>query len=175
MRSSGGLNKVGMVLQSGLNPVAAAVEAGIEVVNHAMSGMIDYGKLSSFWDLIRSPRKGRLTLFRVFIIGDATEQIRSLSSGLIQQGFTCSVIANHNNDEDAIEQVTEQAPELVTVDMPRAFQSALRIGDLVDRIKDRGITLPLLLFSPERRLAVLILPLMWMISSSSPGMRPKWR
>jgi len=46
-----GLNKVGMILQSGLNPVAAAVEAGIEVENHAMSGLIDYRELRSFWDL----------------------------------------------------------------------------------------------------------------------------
>lgn len=46
-----GLNKVGMILQSGLNPVAAAAEAGIEVVNYAMSGVIDFGKLISFWNL----------------------------------------------------------------------------------------------------------------------------
>jgi len=44
-----GLNKVGMILQSGLNPAASAVETGIEVVNRAMSGVIDYGRLSSFW------------------------------------------------------------------------------------------------------------------------------
>ncbi len=47
------LNKVGMILQSGLNPVAAAMEAGIEVINHAMSGVIDYGELRSFWALWR--------------------------------------------------------------------------------------------------------------------------
>jgi repressor of nif and glnA expression len=46
-----GSSKVGMILQSGLNPVAAAVERGIEVVNRAMSGMIDYRSLRSFWDL----------------------------------------------------------------------------------------------------------------------------
>jgi len=46
-----GLGKVGIILQSGLNPVAAGVEAGIEVVNRAMSGVIDYGKLRSFCDL----------------------------------------------------------------------------------------------------------------------------
>ena len=45
------LNKVGLVLSDGLNPVAAAVEAGIEAVNHTMSAVIDYGKLRSFWDL----------------------------------------------------------------------------------------------------------------------------
>lgn len=41
-------NRVGMVLADGLNPVATAVEAGIEVINHPMSGSIDFGKLSSF-------------------------------------------------------------------------------------------------------------------------------
>ncbi len=45
------LNKVGMVLTDGLNPVAAAVEAGIDVVNHAMCGVIDFGKMRSFWHL----------------------------------------------------------------------------------------------------------------------------
>ena len=45
------LNRVGMILSDGLNPVAAAAEAGIEVVNHAMSGVIDFERLRSFWDL----------------------------------------------------------------------------------------------------------------------------
>ena len=46
-----GPNKVGMVIQSGLNPIAVAVEAGIEAVNHAMSGVMDFEDLRSFWDL----------------------------------------------------------------------------------------------------------------------------
>ncbi len=45
------VNKAGMVLTDGLNPVAAAVEAGIEVINHTLSGVIDFEKLRSFWDL----------------------------------------------------------------------------------------------------------------------------
>ncbi len=45
-------NKIGLVLQSGLNPIAAAVEAGIEVTNRAMSGLIDYSKLRKFGDLV---------------------------------------------------------------------------------------------------------------------------
>jgi repressor of nif and glnA expression len=36
------LNKVGMILTGGLNPVAAAVESGIEVDNHAMSTVMEY-------------------------------------------------------------------------------------------------------------------------------------
>jgi repressor of nif and glnA expression len=46
-----GLNRVGVVLLGGLNPVAAAVEAGIEVESNAESGMIDFQRLQSFWQL----------------------------------------------------------------------------------------------------------------------------
>ena len=40
-----GLNRVGMVLLGGLNPVAAAAEAGIDVANTAESGLVDYDRL----------------------------------------------------------------------------------------------------------------------------------
>lgn len=46
-----GLNRVGMVLLGGLNPVAAAVETGIEIENIAESGMIDFQQLTSIWQL----------------------------------------------------------------------------------------------------------------------------
>jgi repressor of nif and glnA expression len=46
-----GLNRVGIVLLGGLNPVAAAVEAGIKVENIAESGMIDFQRLQSFRQL----------------------------------------------------------------------------------------------------------------------------
>jgi repressor of nif and glnA expression len=42
------LNKMGIVIQGGLNPVAAAVEAGIQVDNIAMSGVIEYRDLVRF-------------------------------------------------------------------------------------------------------------------------------
>ena len=42
------LNKVGMILTGGLNPVAAAVESGIEVDNHAMSTVMEYERLLEF-------------------------------------------------------------------------------------------------------------------------------
>jgi repressor of nif and glnA expression len=45
------VNKVGMILIGGLNPVAAAVESGIEVENHAMSTLMEYRELIKFWDL----------------------------------------------------------------------------------------------------------------------------
>lgn len=46
-----GMNRIGMVLLGGLNPVAAAVEAGIEVENVAESGMIEFQQLISFRQL----------------------------------------------------------------------------------------------------------------------------
>ena len=46
-----GLNRVGVVLLGGLNPVAAVVEAGIEVESMAESGLIEYSHLTSIWEL----------------------------------------------------------------------------------------------------------------------------
>jgi len=45
------LNKVGMVLTGGLNSVAAAVESGIQVENHAMGTVMEYQDLIKFRDL----------------------------------------------------------------------------------------------------------------------------
>ena len=45
------LNRIGMVLLGGLNPVAAAEEAGIEAENHAMSTVMDYQNLINFREL----------------------------------------------------------------------------------------------------------------------------
>jgi len=44
-----GVNKVGMVLAGGLNPLAAATEEGIKITNKAMSSLAEMDKLSSFW------------------------------------------------------------------------------------------------------------------------------
>jgi repressor of nif and glnA expression len=46
-----GLNKIGMVLLGGLNPVAAAEEAGIEAENISESGTIDFRQLVSYNEL----------------------------------------------------------------------------------------------------------------------------
>jgi hypothetical protein len=46
-----GLNKIGMVLLGGLNPVAAAEEAGIEAENISESGTIDFRQLVSYREL----------------------------------------------------------------------------------------------------------------------------
>lgn len=45
------INRIGIVQLGGLNPVAAAVEAGIEIDNIAESGLIDFQQLQSFWKL----------------------------------------------------------------------------------------------------------------------------
>lgn len=46
-----GINRVGLVLLGGLNPLAAVVETGIRVDNVGEAGMIDFESLRSFWDL----------------------------------------------------------------------------------------------------------------------------
>jgi repressor of nif and glnA expression len=46
-----GMNRVGLVLLGGLNPLAAVVETGIRVDNVGEAGMIDFESLQSFWDL----------------------------------------------------------------------------------------------------------------------------
>jgi len=51
------VNKVGVVLLGGLNPVAVAVESGIQGVNQAMSGVAEYQSLHSFWDVLREYRR----------------------------------------------------------------------------------------------------------------------
>jgi HTH-type transcriptional regulator, global nitrogen regulator NrpRI len=48
------LNKIGMVLVGGLNPVAAAQEAGIEADNRSMSTILDYQRLVAFNSLLTS-------------------------------------------------------------------------------------------------------------------------
>ena len=45
------MNRVAVVQLGGLNPIAAAVEAGIEIENTAESGLIDFEQLRSFWEL----------------------------------------------------------------------------------------------------------------------------
>jgi repressor of nif and glnA expression len=40
------LNRIGIILYGGLNPVAAASEAGIETETHAMSTVMEYQNLA---------------------------------------------------------------------------------------------------------------------------------
>ena len=53
-------------------------------------------------------------MFKTFIIADATEQIRELGSELVQKGFGYSIASK---GKEAIEQVIEQAPDLVFIVM----------------------------------------------------------
>src|SRR4030042_2206057 len=46
------LNRIGVVLIGGLNPVAAAVEAGIIIESHAMSTVLEYQRLKKFQEVI---------------------------------------------------------------------------------------------------------------------------
>jgi len=45
------INRIGIILFGGLNPVAAAQEAGIEAENHAMSTVLEYRDLIKFQEL----------------------------------------------------------------------------------------------------------------------------
>ncbi|TET55827.1 MAG: DUF128 domain-containing protein [Dehalococcoidia bacterium] len=45
------LDKVGMTLMGGLNPVAPAIESGTAVENHSMSTVMNYRELTRFRDL----------------------------------------------------------------------------------------------------------------------------
>ncbi len=45
------LNRIGMILLGGMNPIAAAEEAGIEAQNHAMCTVIEYQDLTKFKEL----------------------------------------------------------------------------------------------------------------------------
>ena len=47
------LNKIGIILFGGLNPVAAAKESGIEIENHAMSTIMEYQDLIKFEELMK--------------------------------------------------------------------------------------------------------------------------
>lgn len=43
--------RMGLVVMGGLNPLAALEESGIETVSRAMSTLVNFNKLVSFWDL----------------------------------------------------------------------------------------------------------------------------
>jgi HTH-type transcriptional regulator, global nitrogen regulator NrpRI len=47
------INRVGMILYGGLNPVACAHERGVEVENRAMSTIMEYQELQNFWELCK--------------------------------------------------------------------------------------------------------------------------
>jgi repressor of nif and glnA expression len=44
------LNRIGVILLGGLNPVAAAAESGIEIENRAMSTVMQYNQLAPVWE-----------------------------------------------------------------------------------------------------------------------------
>ncbi|MDD4179201.1 MAG: NrpR regulatory domain-containing protein [Candidatus Margulisbacteria bacterium] len=46
-----GVERVGIVVPGGLNPIAAVEEAGIETESKALVTMVDYGKLINFFDI----------------------------------------------------------------------------------------------------------------------------
>ncbi|OPY92395.1 MAG: Ribonuclease R winged-helix domain protein [Syntrophaceae bacterium PtaU1.Bin231] len=53
------MNKVGMVLIDGLNPLACAQEAGIEIDNFAMSNVLEYEQMKNIKEFLRGRTPGR--------------------------------------------------------------------------------------------------------------------
>jgi len=51
LEMSVGSNRVGIVVAGGLNPIAALEEVGMETGSRAMSTMVDFKELKSFWGL----------------------------------------------------------------------------------------------------------------------------
>ena len=49
------MNRVGMILYGGLNPVACVHEGGVEVENRAMSTVMEYQEVRNFWELCKRP------------------------------------------------------------------------------------------------------------------------
>ncbi len=49
---STGMNRVGLIVKHGLNPAAAVAEAGIEVINRALSGVIEHRELKRIGGLL---------------------------------------------------------------------------------------------------------------------------
>lgn len=47
------LNKIGMILIGGMNPLAAAEEAGIEAENQSMSTITEYQDLTKFKEIMK--------------------------------------------------------------------------------------------------------------------------
>ncbi len=56
-----GLNRIGMVLVGGLNPLATVYESGIIVDNIAESGLIDYERMITFRELVENQKKDNPT------------------------------------------------------------------------------------------------------------------
>jgi len=50
-RQAQSCHTIGVVLLGGLNPLALAVESGINVNSYTESGLIEFDKLTSFWDI----------------------------------------------------------------------------------------------------------------------------
>ena len=74
----------------------------------------------------------KTSLFRLLIIASESDQIRKLSSELIQKGFSCLIAPYSDN---IIEQLAMQSLDLILINMDE-FPSDFSAGELVQRIKE---------------------------------------
>jgi len=70
-------------------------------------------------------------LFNLLVIANETGQVRNLSSEITHKGYACSVT---RNDENTLERVVRQAPNLVLIDMDSMPVSS-KVWELTQRIK----------------------------------------
>ena len=89
-------------------------------------------------------------MFSVFIIAKRNKQMRELAAELIQSGFSCSIAFS---PEEAVDQLAEQAPDLVIVDM-NGSSSGSGMWDLPQKIK-REMHLPVIALISKEALGTL--------------------
>ena len=86
----------------------------------------------------------------ILIIASKTEQISELSSGLAEKGFSCSVTAN---GDSAIEQVLEQNPDLILLDL-HVSPAIPSIRNLSRKINQKR-SLPIIALLSSEQLGIL--------------------
>jgi two-component system alkaline phosphatase synthesis response regulator PhoP len=83
---------------------------------------------------------------KVFIIANESEQARKLRSELVHRGFDCLIVPH--NDE-AIEQITGQSPEVMLLDMDEAIFDS-EVWELAKRIRQERQIFIIALVSSEK-------------------------
>ena len=83
---------------------------------------------------------------KVLIITNENEQTRKLRSELVHRGFDCLIVP-HNNE--AIEQITGQSPEVMLLDMDEAIFDS-EVWELAQRIRQERQMLIIALVSSEK-------------------------
>ena len=90
-----GIDKVGVVIVGGLNPVAAIEESGIPTESRAMSTLYKYSKLKSFKDILSETRlyeKGVYEKIEAVIKPFKLDDVKEAFSRIGVQGMTITEV-----------------------------------------------------------------------------------